>query len=56
MQWHSEVKSLSHVRLFVTPWTVACHALRPWDFPGKNTVAYYSAIKTEIMLPYNNMD
>ena len=22
---------------FVTPWTVACQALLPWDFPGKNT-------------------
>ena len=21
----------------VTPWTVACHAPRPWDSPGKNT-------------------
>ena len=32
----SEVKLLSHVRLFVTPWTVAYQALGPWDFPGKN--------------------
>ena len=24
------MKSLSHVQLFVTPWT-------PWDFPGKST-------------------
>ena len=37
-------KSLSRVRLFVTPWTVACphglypaRLLCPWDFPGKNT-------------------
>ena len=29
---------LSHVRLFVTPWTVAHRApLCSWDFPGKNT-------------------
>ena len=28
---------LSHVQLFVTPWTVACQALSPWDFPDKNT-------------------
>ena len=29
---------LSHVRLFVTPWTVARGApLCSWDFPGKNT-------------------
>ena len=32
-----KVKSLSHVRLFVTPWTVAYWLLRPWDFPGKGT-------------------
>ena len=33
-----QVKSLSHVRLFATPWTVACtRLLCPWDFPGKNT-------------------
>jgi len=28
---------LSHVRLFVTPWTVSHKLLCPWDFPGKNT-------------------
>ena len=22
---------------FVTPWTVVCQALCPWDYPGKNT-------------------
>ena len=33
-----KVKSLSRVRLFVTPWTVACsRLLRPRDFPGKST-------------------
>ena len=32
-----KVKWLSHVRLFVTPWTVAYRLLRPWDFSGKNT-------------------
>ena len=32
----SEVKSLSHVRLFVTPWTVAHQAPLSWDFPGKS--------------------
>ena len=30
-------KSLSRVRLFVTPWTVARRLLCPWDSPGKNT-------------------
>ena len=35
---YSEVKSLSCVRLFVTPWTVACtRFLHPWDFLGKST-------------------
>ena len=33
----SEVKSLSRVRLFATPWTVAYQALPPWDSPGKST-------------------
>ena len=28
---------LSHVRLFVTPWTVATRLLCPWNFPGKDT-------------------
>ena len=30
-----KAKSLSHVRLFATPWTA--RLLRPWDSPGKNT-------------------
>ena len=33
-----KVKSLSHVRLFATPWTVATRLLRPWNFPGKSSV------------------
>ena len=36
-KWKVKVKSLSRVRLFATPWTVAHQALRPWDFPGKST-------------------
>ena len=28
---------LSHVRLFATPWTVACQALPSMEFSGKNT-------------------
>ena len=28
---------LSHVRLFVTLWTVGARLLCPWDSPGKNT-------------------
>ena len=32
------MKSLSRVRLFATPWTVACTKLLcPWDFLGKST-------------------
>ena len=31
------VKSLSHVRLFVTPWIVACQALLSMGFSGKKT-------------------
>ena len=32
------VKSLSHARLFATPWTVACTKLLcPWDFQDKST-------------------
>ena len=35
VKW-SEVKSLSHARLFATPWIVACtKLLRPLDFQGK---------------------
>ena len=34
------MKSLSHVRLFAAPWTVAW-LLRPWDSPGKNTGVGY---------------
>ena len=33
----SEVKSLSHVRLFATPWTVTYQTPLPWDSPEKNT-------------------
>ena len=33
---------LSHIWVFVTPWTIAPRLLRPWDSPGKNTgVGYY---------------
>ena len=36
-QVNVKVKSLSRVRLFGTPWTVAYRLLHPWDFPGMNT-------------------
>ena len=32
-----KVRSLRRVWLFVTPWTVACQLLYPWDFSGKST-------------------
>ena len=32
-----KVKSLSRIRLFATPWTVAYQAPRLWDSPGKST-------------------
>ena len=32
-------QSLSHVRLFVTPRTIACQVLCPWNSPGKGTGA-----------------
>ena len=31
------MKSLSCVRLFATPWTIARQALHLWNFPGKST-------------------
>ena len=41
LKWHKvkvKVKLLSRVRLFATPWAVACtRLLRPWDFLGKST-------------------
>ena len=36
VKW-SEVKSLSHVQLFATPWTVAYQAPQSMGFPGKST-------------------
>ena len=36
-KWKVRVKSLSHVRLWATPWTQPTRLLHPWDFPGKNT-------------------
>ena len=37
---HNSACRLSHVRLFVTPWTdciLPARVLHPWDFPGKST-------------------
>ena len=41
MQSESEVKSLSHVQLFVTPWTVACQAPLSMGF---STQEYWSGL------------
>ena len=35
--YSSEVKLLSCVWLFATPWTVAYWAPPSWDFPGEST-------------------
>ena len=47
-------QSLSHVWLFMTPWTVApARLLCPWDFPGKNTGVgchYFQNYYTQIWL------
>ena len=37
MQKAKAKHSLSHVRLFATPWTAAYQASLLWDSPGKNT-------------------
>ena len=41
MQSESEVKSLSHVQLFATPWTVACQAPLSMGF---STQEYWSGL------------
>ena len=37
IEWRSEVKSLSRVWLFASPWTLAYQNPCPWNFPGKST-------------------
>ena len=41
---HVKVKSLSHVRLFATPWTVADQAPPSWDSSGKSTGVGYHCL------------
>ena len=43
-----KVKSLSHVRFLVTPWTVAYQA-HPWNFPGRSTVVGCHFLLQEIL-------
>ena len=45
-----ELKSLSHVRFFVTPWTIVHQALQPWHSPGKNTTVDCHALLQGIFL------
>ena len=45
---------LSHVWLFVTPWTVAARLLCPWDFPGKDTVVGCHALLQGIFLTHRS--
>ena len=60
-----KVKSLSRVRLFATPWTVASQStgedslLHPWNFPGKSTevnltrlpiAAFFMTLRTSKLL------
>ena len=56
VQWNTlrdhvnvNVKVLSRVRLFATPWTVAW-LLHPWDFPGKSTGVGCHFLLQEIFL------
>ena len=49
IKW-SQVKSLSRVWLFATPWTVPTRLLCPWDFPGKNTGVGCHCLLQEIFL------
>ena len=42
--------SVSHVRFIVTPWTVPCQALCPWDSPGKNTRVCCHSVSQGIFL------
>ena len=49
-----KVKLFNHVRLFVTPWTVAYQAppsiLHPWDFAVKNTEVGFHFLIAKIRL------
>ena len=40
-KWKVKVKSLSHVRLLATPWTVPTRLLHPWDFSRQE---YWSGV------------
>ena len=48
-KWKVKVKSLSHVRLLMTPWPT--RLLHPWDFPGKST-----GVGCHCLLRINNLN
>ena len=43
---------LSHVRLFVTQWTVACQALLSFDYLGKNSEVHCHFLLQGIFLTW----
>ena len=51
-KWKVKVKSLSHIRLFKTPWTAAYQAPHPWDFPGKSTGVGCHCLSVSLMEIY----
>ena len=48
-KWKVKGKSISHVRLFPTPWTAAYQAPASMDFPGKSTGV--GAIAFSVLMP-----
>ena len=50
-QFFSSVQSLSHVRLFVTPWTAACQA----SLSITNSWSLLSPMSIESVMPFNHL-
>ena len=51
-KWKCE--SLSHVQLFLTPWSITTRLPCPWESPGKNTgVGWHFLLHTSIRVPVN---
>ena len=48
---HSSVQLLSHVRLFVTPWTAACQA----SLSITNYQSLLKLMSTELVMPFNHL-
>ena len=55
-KWKVKVKSLSCVRLFTTPWTVAYQAPLSMDFPGKSTGVGCHCLLWLLRVEGNKMD